>query len=222
MNVSWSSLRTQTTHEVIKLQLEQQLRLVLVVVQRHVRGLRQAQMPTELELCWVMENLWILRGFSLGQLFNSLQHWPQVSATFKRELKFLVDSARQSMARPATVWCGNLMNFERRFEYGGLNSAGSRTGLQALNLRDERGTSRKPVRTIVHADYTRDAFVCRTALIIAWLWHLKVLGSSASSQDPSVQVRLQSLQRKGISKKGCQEPRLHVYTKLIQVSNFEL
>jgi hypothetical protein len=94
---------SDSTHEVIKLKLEQQLRLVLVVVQRHVRGLRQAQMPTELELCRVMENLWILRGFSLGQLFNSLQHWPQVSATFKRELKFLVDSARQSMARPSTV-----------------------------------------------------------------------------------------------------------------------
>eukprot|EP00435_Cladocopium_sp_Y103_P005559 s3975_g1.t2 len=63
--------------QVIKFRLEQQLRLVLAVVGRHVRRLRQAQMPTELELCRVMENLWILRGFSLGQLFNSLQHWPQ-------------------------------------------------------------------------------------------------------------------------------------------------
>ena len=86
--------------QVIRFRLEQQLRLVLAVVQRHVRCLRQAQMPTELELCRVMENLWILRSFSLGQLFNSLQHWPQVSATFKRELKFLADAARQSMARP--------------------------------------------------------------------------------------------------------------------------
>lgn len=87
--------------QVIKLKLEQQLRLVLVVVQRHVRCLRQAQVPTELELCRVMENLWILRGFSLGQLFHSLQHWPQVSATFKHEVKFLVDSARQSMVVPS-------------------------------------------------------------------------------------------------------------------------
>eukprot|EP00435_Cladocopium_sp_Y103_P073245 s689_g42.t4 len=53
--------------QVIKFRLEQQLRLVLAVVGRHVRGLRQAQTPTELEFCQVMENLWILRGFSLGQ-----------------------------------------------------------------------------------------------------------------------------------------------------------
>eukprot|EP00435_Cladocopium_sp_Y103_P073221 s689_g42.t2 len=39
--------------QVIKFRLEQQLRLVLAVVGRHVRGLRQAQTPTELEFCQV-------------------------------------------------------------------------------------------------------------------------------------------------------------------------
>eukprot|EP00435_Cladocopium_sp_Y103_P000300 s5335_g1.t1 len=62
---------------VVTLRLGDDLRMVLAVLERRVRFLRQAQPPTPGELRQVMENLWLLRGFSLGHLFTSLQHWPQ-------------------------------------------------------------------------------------------------------------------------------------------------
>ena len=63
--------------------------------------LREAQPPTHTEVRWAMENLWTLRGFSLGRLFDTFQLWPQVDSDFKREMKFLVDSTRQGMALPS-------------------------------------------------------------------------------------------------------------------------
>ena len=77
--------------------LRDDLRLVLAVLERRVKFLRQVQPPTPGELRQARDNQWILRGFSFGHLFTSLQHWPQVSATFKSEVKLLVDSARRSM-----------------------------------------------------------------------------------------------------------------------------
>jgi len=76
------------------------LQLVLAVLERRVKLLREARRPTHAELRWAMENLWTLRGFSLGRLFDAFQLWPQVDSDFKREVKFLVDSARKGMATP--------------------------------------------------------------------------------------------------------------------------
>ena len=68
------------------------------MLERRVKLLREVQPPTHAELRWVMENLWTLRGFSLGRLFDVFQLWPQVDSDFKREVKFLVDSARKGMS----------------------------------------------------------------------------------------------------------------------------
>eukprot|EP00435_Cladocopium_sp_Y103_P014548 s4708_g3.t1 len=81
-----------------KLRLDEPLRLVLAVLERRVKLLREARPPTHAELRWAMENLWTLRGFSLGRSFDAFQLWPQVDKAFQREVKFLVDSMRQNMA----------------------------------------------------------------------------------------------------------------------------
>jgi len=72
----------------------------LAVLERRVKLLREAQPLTHAEFSWAMESLWTLRGFSLGRLFDVFQLWPQVDSDFKREVKFLVDSAREGMATP--------------------------------------------------------------------------------------------------------------------------
>ena len=77
--------------------LRDDLRLVLAVLERRVKFLRQVQPPTPDEVRQARDNQRVLRGFSPGDLFTSLQHLPQVSATFKSEVKLLVDSARRSM-----------------------------------------------------------------------------------------------------------------------------
>ena len=78
--------------------LRDDLHVVLAVLERRVKFLSQAQPPTRHELRQARDNQRVLRRFSPGDLFTSLQHWPQVSATFKNEVKFLVDSARRSMS----------------------------------------------------------------------------------------------------------------------------
>jgi hypothetical protein len=70
------------------------------VLERRVKLLREAQPLTHAEVSWAMESLWTLRGFSLGRLFDVFQLWPQVDSDFKREVKFLVDSACEGMATP--------------------------------------------------------------------------------------------------------------------------
>ena len=72
----------------------------MAVLERRVKLLREARRPTHAELRWAFENLWTLRGFSLGRLFDAFQLWPQVDSDFQREVKFLVNSARKGMATP--------------------------------------------------------------------------------------------------------------------------
>ena len=88
----WQLERLLVTHR-----LRDDLRLVLAVLERRVKFLRQVQPPTPDEVRQARDNQRILRGFSPGDLFTYLQHLPQVSATFKSEVKLLVDSARRSM-----------------------------------------------------------------------------------------------------------------------------
>ncbi|CAL1168286.1 unnamed protein product [Cladocopium goreaui] len=90
-------LQWQLERLLVTPRLRDDLRLVLAVLERRVKFLRQVQPPTPGELRQARDNQWILRGFSFGHLFTSLQHWPQVSATFKSEVKLLVDSAHRSM-----------------------------------------------------------------------------------------------------------------------------
>ena len=88
----WQLERLLVTHR-----LRDDLRLVLAVLERRVKFLRQVQPPTPDEVRQARDNQRILRGFSPGDLFTSIQHLTQVSATFKSEVKLLVDSARRSM-----------------------------------------------------------------------------------------------------------------------------
>ena len=90
-------LQWQLERLLVTPRLRDDLRLVLAVLERRVKFLRQVQPPTPDEVRQARDNQRILRGFSPGDLFTSLQHWPQVSATFKSEVKLLVDSARRSM-----------------------------------------------------------------------------------------------------------------------------
>ncbi|CAL1150069.1 unnamed protein product [Cladocopium goreaui] len=93
-------LQWHVQRHVTKLRLEREMQLLLAVLERRVKLLRQARPLTHAQFSWVMENRWTLRGFSLGRLFDVFQLWPQVDSDFKREVKFLVNSAREGMSTP--------------------------------------------------------------------------------------------------------------------------
>ena len=78
-----------------KLNLQQEFQLMIAVLERRLRLLRAE--PAEAELKEATEEMWTLRGFSLGRLLDAVQLWPQFDTHFKRQVKLLADSARRSM-----------------------------------------------------------------------------------------------------------------------------
>ena len=70
-------------------QLEEKLRLVLLVLDRRVRLLKAPDLSKEL---WA--NLSSMKRLSLGRLFEIFGHCHQIEAGFRSEIQCLLDGAR--------------------------------------------------------------------------------------------------------------------------------